>query len=278
MNWEYLITPWQVYHTNRIGWDRFSIDWQNKIKYKQWKKIEEFDSLKYKVDFPLNIRNALDELGEITHEKWNLVIFKNKHWENIYLYNSTTKLEAFDNEFIYSNILFEDRKDQIINKTEDFCNYALSNNIKSISNVAKLATIKNKEEFIQNVSNQEYINSSLTDVDDRLLEDIFLLWKGCHIWYFWEVYLYAFLESSWKLIPAYFNYETLADYDIPSDVSYDKIEVIMNMEWKEKISLFIMKVLEDTMVFKQDVIAEEDLQAFYNNLFVKYNPDNKKEQ
>ena len=276
MNWEYIITPWQVYYTHREWDERFRIDNQNKVLYKQWDSIEFFDKLKYKIDYEFNINDALSELWRMINEKWNLAIFENKHWDNIYIYNTLKPIDWFDNQFIYSNILFENQQDQIIKKTEDFCNYTLSNNIKNISNAAKLATIKNQSEFIQTMSNANYIESALTSVDDRLMEDIFLLGKWCHIWYYGKLYLYAFIESAWKLIPIYFNYDNLESYDVPSDISYDKIDVIMKMGGKEKISLFIMKLLDNTMIFKKDVIIEAELQTFYNNLFVDFNNNIKK--
>jgi len=48
------------------------------------------------------------------------------------------------------------------------------------------------------------------------------------------------------------------------------------MGGKEKISLFIMKLLDNTMIFKKDVIIEAELQTFYNNLFVDFNNNIKK--
>gem|GEM_PF-5332518 len=84
-------------------------------------------------------------------------------------------MDKFDNEFIYANILFEKRQDQIVKKTEDFCNFVLSENIKSISNAAKLETLRNKEEFLLSMSNEEFIREELVKIDDRLAEDIFLL-------------------------------------------------------------------------------------------------------
>jgi len=271
MNWEYIITKGQVYYTQRAWGDRFSMDNQNRLKYKQWNKIEEFSNLKYRVDYNKTIDDAFKELWELENEKWNLMIFKNSNWDHIYIYNSIDKLDFLDNEFLYAHLLFEDRQDQISRKTEDFCNYILSNNIKNISNAAKLATIKDKNEFIQTMQNEIYIEKSLNKVDERLQEDIFLLWKWCHIWYYWYIHMYAFVESAWKLIPIYFNYDDLSTYDISESKSYDKIEIIIRMEWKEKISLLLMKLLENTMIFKQDVIIEEELQTYYNNLFLNYN-------
>ena len=103
-----------------------------------------------------------------------------------------------------------------------------------------------------------------------MLEDLFLLWKNCHIWHYWHLHLYAFIESGGKLIPIYFNYDNLTDFDIPKNVIYDKIDVIRAMKGKEKISLLLMKLVENTMVFKSDVISEWEIQSYYNSLFKDY--------
>jgi len=269
MNWEYIITPWQVYYTERKAWERFKIDNQNKVKYTHWDVIEDFSHLDIVQWIEKKVSDAFYELWELETEKGNLIIFNNKNWDNIYIYNSIEKMDKFDNEFIYANILFEKRQDQIVKKTEDFCNFVLSENIKSISNAAKLETLRNKEEFLLSMSNEEFIREELVKIDDRLAEDIFLLWKWCHMWYYWKVYLYAFIESWWKLIPIYFNYDSLSQYDVSQDLSYDKIEIIMTMEWKEKVSLFFTKIMESIMIFKKDVIKENELQIFYNKLFEK---------
>lgn len=277
MNWEYLITPWQVYYNEKKWWDRFKIDNQNKISYKAWEKIESFEDMIFSIDFQKKIKDAFNELWELEDEKGNLMIFKNSNWDNIYIYNTKSPITDFDNEITYSNMLFEDRKDQILHKTEDLCSFVLDWNIDNISKLAKLLTIKSKTDFLQNIASPKFIDKFLTEVDEKWMEDIFMLWKWCHIGYYWKLYLYAFLEVWGKLIPIYFNEDNLANFDISNEISYEKIEVIIKLDWKEKISLFGDKILNNIMLFNKDVITETELQEYYNDLLSKNNNYTKKE-
>jgi len=268
MNWEYIITHWEVYHTPRLWGDRFRINEQNKVIYKTWEPIEKFDNLVYRTDFKKTTNDFFKELWELESEKWNLMVFKNKSWDKIYTYNSKEKIKEFDNGIIYSNILFEDRENQIIHQTENFCSFVLNSNIDQLSKVAKLETIKNKKEFLNNISNSDFLKKYINLIDEKIMEDLFLLWKWVHIGYLWKIYLYAFVDIEWKLSPIYFNSGDLLDFDVSTTQSYDKIDIIMKMEWKEKITLFWSKILENIMLLKKDYYTEETIQAFYNKLFI----------
>lgn len=267
MNGEYIITPWNVYHTERKKWDRFLIDNQNKIHYKNWKVLEWFDNIKYRTDFSKTLSDFFNEIWDLIYEKWNLAIFKNRHWEKIYIYNSYERLEKLENEIIYSNILFEDRQNMIQKKIEDYCNYVLANNIGTIAKTVSLETLKTKKDFIINIWNSNYLNKKINITDNKLEEDIYLLSKGCFFWHYGKLYLYAFKENNGQFIPIFFNDNSTDVYDISETLSIDKLEVIMMLESKNKCWLFFEKILNENMVFKPDMVDDNIIQSFYDWLF-----------
>ena len=276
MNWEYIITPWEIYHTEQKGWTKFNIDNQNKIKFWYGDPLEHFDGLFFIENNKKNIWHFFNEIGEVIEEKWNFMKFKTKNKDIIYIYNSKLPLQALDhdwnfiweldNYFYYSQIFFKDRRKQITDKTEDFCNFLLDNNINEITNAAKLKTLATKEDFIKTMENPLFIKDKLKVIDTKAMEDLYLLWKGCHIWRWWKVYLYAFLEQWTKLIPIYFTWKDLIDFEISETKSYDKIDIIMFLAKTEKISLLGDKISNNTVLFKEDVLLESELQEFYNEI------------
>lgn len=273
MNWEYIVTEWNIYYTKRNAWDKYTINNQNEVSYKVsgWNKIDSFDNFIYTESFPNNVSNFFNSLWRVLLEKWNFILIETEKKEKIYIYNSLDKIKELNNEFIYSNILFEDRNDLIRKKTEALCNFSFVNNIWAISKLAKLESIRDQNQFIQNIWNINFIQKELKNIDDRLLEDLFLLWKGSYIWRFWKVYLYPFIEMNWKLVPIKFDEQDNRKFSVDGEKNYDKIDIIYFFEWKNKISLFLEKIDNNIIIFKEDVITEYDLQEFYTNLFEKSN-------
>lgn len=269
MNWEYIITHNNIYYDKKTDNDTFSINENNVVTYwkKNWNKIEAFSWFTFEEELPLNIKDFFNWLGTIETEKGNLMIFRNKNNDVIYLYNSYDKIPQLKNEFYYASILYEDREELIKKKTEALCNFVFINNISIISNLVKLETIKNSEEFIQNIWNAHFINTKLINYDERLLEDLQLLWTWNYIWRYWKVYMYPFLEASGKLIPIKFEWENLEDFSLDEHNSFDKVEVISFFENKNKVTLLWEKLEEKVSLFKEDVVTEEDLQKFYIELF-----------
>jgi len=276
MNWEYIITPGEIYYTQRKGGENFKIDNQNIIKYGYGDPLEPFNDLFFIENNKKNVGDFFKELWEVIEEKGNFMKFKTKNKEIIYLYNTKFPLQTLDsngnftgeldNYFHYAQIFFKDRRKQITDKTEDFCKFLLDNNINEISNAAKLKTLATKDDFIKTMENPLFIKEKLKMVDTKTMEDLFLLWKGCHIWRWWKVYLYAFLEQWTKLIPIYFTGSEATDFEISETIAFDKIDIILFLAKNEKISLLWDKISSNMVLFNEDVLLSTELQEFYNKL------------
>lgn len=272
MNWDYIITPWQIYANIRKWWTFYKIDEQNKIKF--WNenkkcKLEDLDL----VNVPstdLKIKDFLKELWTVVLEKWNFLLVETKDWDNIYIYNSIVPILDYDNWFLYAQIFYENQEDLLKKKTQDFCNYSYLSNIDNISNLLKLETIRTKEDFISSCWNDQFIEKWLRKYDDKILQDLVLLWKDNLIWIKWKIYLYAFLEEWWRFIPIRFTSSNAGTFELDQEKSFEKVSVIYHFEWKNKISLLFEKINDQVVLFQEDVITKNDLESFYIKLFEDY--------
>lgn len=275
MNWKYLFwKKWFLYDTYWNEKDKYLVDdkWIFKKK-SNWKKLDVFNELVYKdlSDFNDNkgIVKGLTQLWEIDEEKWELFILNSKKWDVLYFYNTKEYISEYDeNMLLYVDIMFLNKKEILQDKIQKYMNYILLNNITTIKNLANTTTIKNVEEFLSNLWNKEFL-LKLEKKDTMLLKKIFFLWKGWFVWYKWFTHFYVFRENNWRLKPIKIN-KDFNDYEDIDIDPIDKVEIIIKLQHKEKINLFLEKLLDERMFFKEEYITRKDLQAFYDDKIVNY--------
>lgn len=263
MNWRYLILPNYLYVDRYLEWERVFVDELNNVFLKKWKNIDSCSDMLFEVkEWEKRIIDWFQDLGDLIEEKWEFFLFKNKIWDKFYIYNSIDNIWIFsENKITFFEVLFEDRKQILEEKLWAYLNYVYSNNVWKIKNLANTATIKTREEFIQNIWNEWFI-SQLINIDRILLKEIYFLSKKNFYWWVWHTYLYFFKEEWWRLRPVSFKKDFLTP--IYSEKIYDKVEVLMAFQWKSKINLFFEKLINHTLFLKKRFITKSDLQNLYN--------------
>jgi len=263
MNWRYLILPNYLYVNRYLDNERIFVDELNNVFLKKWKNLDNCSDMLFEIkEWEKWILEWFEELWDLIEEKWEFFLFKNKLWEKFYVYNSTDNIEVFsENKITFFEVLFEDRKQILEEKLWSYLNYIYWNNVWKIKNLANTATIKTKEELIQNIWNEWFI-SQLTNIDKILLKEIYFLSKKNFYGWAWHTYLYVFKEEWWKLRPVSFE----KDFSSPiySEKIYDKVEVLIAFQWKNKINLFFEKLVNHTLFLKKLFITKSDLQNLYN--------------
>lgn len=266
MNGRYFILPNARYVQQYPDECKVFIDDMNNVLVNKgkWTLIESFNQMDFSFsDKELTLEQAFDELGYYSEEKGQLLIFEGKNKETFFFYNSVEEIPEFKwNSFKFVDILFESREKMLESKIISYLEYVYFNNLDNIKNLATTETIKDINQLLENIQNDNFIATKLTKKDRILLKEIYFLAR--HNFFGWAdtAYVYTFIEEGGKLRPVRFE-TSFSEYKV-AEQAIDKADVLLSIQKKQIVNLLFDKIESHTLFSKKKFFTKKDLQAFYD--------------